>query len=792
MSVLDRRAQGQVRVDQVRARQGAQVGASRCQYRVGVVPALDGAHRHHGDAYLVADALGEGHLIHAAVLGLAIGRVAAARDVDQVDAHGLQGARDLDRVVSGQSVDALRHPVGGGDAHRERAPRGPDGAHRADHLERIAQARLERTAVLVRALVRGRREEAREQVAVRQVQLDQVEAGLEREPGRAHEVVVHVVHVGARHLARCRPAGPEGQRRGPHGLPGVVVLQRGIALPGQAARGLAPGVCELHADLRGAAGVHEVDDALPGVALRVVVEPRTAVGDTTGLRDVGHLGDHEPGATHRARPEVHQVPVVNDAVDRRVLAHGRDDHAVGQLELAQAQGREHGRRRVVGASGRGVPVARGALHQRGVAQREVVVGDALGARHQVVGELDRALAHVALGVLEPGQAGRRRLLCLDRVDAARVLVGGERARHVVEAVLDEGVLQGDGVLHRELGARADREVRRVHRVAQEHHLAMAPALAAHGGEGAPQGAVGQQLVPVEVVAEQLAHVGDRVLLTGLVEASLAPGLLAALDDEGREPGLEGVGVHAEQAVLVLAEDEGEGLELLGRAQPGEAAGAPLDARAHVLGKLLAQGAVDPVGGQDQVGVGELVQPGDLALELEFDAQLQAACLQQLQQSLARHAREAVAGRAHTLVADVGLDVAPVAELGADRGVALRVRVLEVAQGLVRENDAPAEGVVGPVALDDAHLDLGEALLDQDAEVEPGRPATNADDFHRGRSIAPRRGARASSVACRPGRRCSSPRAGPDGSGGRSERVRTGPGHSRSSRRRPAPSSAPGR
>ena len=54
---------------------------------------------------------------------------------------------------------------------------------------------------------------------------------------------------------------------------------------------------------------------------------------------------------------------------------------------------------------------------------------------------------------------------------------------------------------------------------------------------------------------------------------------------------------------------------------------------------------------------------------------------------------------------------------------------EVLDGLVGEDDAPAEGDAGRVALE--HLDLvrGVAKLHRDREIEAGGPAADAGDLH---------------------------------------------------------------
>jgi hypothetical protein len=106
--------------------------------------------------------------------------------------------------------------------------------------------------------------------------------------------------------------------------------------------------------------------------------------------------------------------------------------------------------------------------------------------------------------------------------------------------------------------------------------------------------------------------------------------------------------------------------------------------------------------------------------------LRRALLQDAQEIAARDAREAVARGADPLSPEEDVDVGPVREAAGDRSVRLGIGLLEVAEGLVGEHDAPAERVVGPVAL--AHGDLVRRVqpLHQDREVEPGRPP--ADDL----------------------------------------------------------------
>ena len=205
------------------------------------------------------------------------------------------------------------------------------------------------------------------------------------------------------------------------------------------------------------------------------------------------------------------------------------------------------------------------------------------------GELDRLEpAEIALGLLEPLQADLRR--ALHGVDAgpALGLVGIERV--VDLAVFLQRLRQRDRILHRELGARADREMRGVGGIAHQHDVLVVPVPVLDRREGAPQRAVLDEARSLELVAEQRLAIGDGLVLVGLVEAGALPRVLGALDDEGRVLLVVLIGVDAEQAVLVLLEDEGEGGKLQLGAQPHELVAAPVDLRPELRGVLGADPA----------------------------------------------------------------------------------------------------------------------------------------------------------------------------------------------------------
>ena len=87
-----------VGIGQVRPGEADEVGAAGHQDRVDVVGLVDVADRHGGDADLVADAVGERRLEHAAVDRARLDGGLAGRHVDDVDALGLQDAGDGDRL----------------------------------------------------------------------------------------------------------------------------------------------------------------------------------------------------------------------------------------------------------------------------------------------------------------------------------------------------------------------------------------------------------------------------------------------------------------------------------------------------------------------------------------------------------------------------------------------------------------------------------------------------------------------------------------------------------------------
>ncbi len=235
----------------------------------------------------------------------------------------------------------------------------------------------------------------------------------------------------------------------------------------------------------------------------------------------------------------------------------------------------------------------------------------------------------------------------------------------------------------------------------------------------------------EIFGEDLFADGDRPLLRHGAEAEFRPRLLGAFDDECRGVGIELIGVRPDPAVLGLLEDESEGVvEFLLGAEPRELAFAHIDVRLEVLRKLGADLRVKAVGRNDQImGLGKARRAFDLGLELQLDAERASPLLQQDQELLASDAAEAMAGRDNALAAIIDGDVVPIGEVRSDRFGTDGIVGGEIGERLVGEHDAPAEGVVGPIALDDGDVMRRIAQLHADREIKARRAATDARNLH---------------------------------------------------------------
>src|SRR5262249_39083474 len=178
--------------------------------------------------------------------------------------------------------------------------------------------------------------------------------------------------------------------------------------------------------------------------------------------------------------------------------------------------------------------------------------------------------------LEPCEAHLRGALQSLDLGAAVLLVGRQRLLDLAPAL--EGVGERDRVLDRELRAGADRKMRRVRRVAEQHDVPVVPGGVAYGREAAPERAILEQSVAPELVGEEPLDERERLVLVGLVESGAPPRLLGRLENERGGRRVVPVGVNAPETVLALLEQERERGERIGRAEPDELVGAPVDVR----------------------------------------------------------------------------------------------------------------------------------------------------------------------------------------------------------------------
>ena len=416
------------------------------------------------------------------------------------------------------------------------------------------------------------------------VQLQHVEAAGLAAQGRRDELLLDAVHRGAIHLARHLAVGEVRQWRRRDRVP-AALLQRPVhALPHQFGRALAAGVSKLQADLCGRIGVDEIDDPRPRRLLLVVPQAGAARRDAGVAADAGHLGEDQPGAADRARAVMHQMEIAGHALLRRVHAHRRHHRAVRHFHLAQLERLEHRRRGLVDidVEAFGAHLLRKRLvdlaDELRRAQRQIIVGDRLGAGHDAERELHGIEIPEAVDMLEPDQRHVGGVLGLLDLLAPAVLVGLQRG--IDRRRLRHGVGQRDRVFHRELGAGADREMRGRLGVAEQHHVVLDPALAADHREIAPHRAVDQQRMAVEEPAENLAPSDRRIAARSGLRARRAAKVSASVSKiQVERPGFILIGVRDERPPLGLLEDEGEGVERLGRAHPGELVGAQVDLRA---------------------------------------------------------------------------------------------------------------------------------------------------------------------------------------------------------------------
>lgn len=195
---------------------------------------------------------------------------------------------------------------------------------------------------------------------MRAVNLNDVEAGRDGAHRRVGKGLDQAADLLDGELPRRGPALGVGDGARPHDVGGPAAvrlvgddLARGAGDPRRQGARLAAGVGDLDGGLD-ALAVGKVDDAAQGRDVGVGPDAGVLRGDAAASLDGRGLDDDEPRAAEGVLAQVHQVVVGQVAVVGRVLAHGADDPAVGQLDGAHPQRlverRRGGRGRVRGGA----------------------------------------------------------------------------------------------------------------------------------------------------------------------------------------------------------------------------------------------------------------------------------------------------------------------------------------------------------------------------------------------------------------------------------------------------------
>lgn len=281
----------------------------------------------------------------------------------------------------------------------------------------------------------------------------------------------------------------------------------------------------------------------------------------------------------------------------------------------------------------------------------------------------------------------------------------------------------------------------------------------------PEGAVGEEARFAEEIGEEILAIGDGVGLGGFVQPGASPYVFGTFDDEGAGGAVEGVGMDLKEAVFVFFEEEGEGVEQAVGAEP-DVFGLPEgEGGLENVGKLFADGGVDPVGGDDEVVVGGIngeggdaggvgADGGDgveegfgggwlvcwwvgwlrgedgLVFEGHLDAEFAATILQDLEQAAAGHAREVVAVGADDFAFVVDVYRRPGDEFFRDAFVGGEVGFAKGVDGAIREDDAPAVGRARGVAFHDVNVVSRVGFFEENGRVEAAGAAAEEEGFHK--------------------------------------------------------------
>ena len=234
-------------------------------------------------------------------------------DINNVCSRVDKSLCDQQRLFFGNTQFA--HPVVGGNSHRHRFFLRPRISHGATNLDRVAQAILERAAILILSEIQHRRNERGEQIAMRCVHLDHIES---RRIGACHcgdMLLSYGIHVLACHGKRYGAIGVEGYCASRQKRPLLIFRKRfvkNLRVPLPRLKGCALGACvanlNRHFGLR--VLMNKFRHAAPGVSMYIAPDAGAPRCNAAFCADVSHFRVDQGSAAFGQTTVVHQVPII--------------------------------------------------------------------------------------------------------------------------------------------------------------------------------------------------------------------------------------------------------------------------------------------------------------------------------------------------------------------------------------------------------------------------------------------------------------------------------------------------
>lgn len=281
------------------------------------------------------DAFRERDLVAGADLHFGIRNHGAGGTIDQIDFARFKLAGERDGIVKRPSAF---FPIRCRDADEERKVLRPDGAHGLSQFENEANAILERSAVLISAMIGERREKFVREISVGAVKFEGFESGGEGAACGLGERFDDGVD------------SSEGERFGRPFLrakwnvagsnslpsPGFQRYLSAIVLPWNVAACFSSGVRNLNAGNR-AVLLNESRDALEHRDVFVFVDSMIAGANASACFYRSGFDDDKSSTTHGAAAEMDEVPIGRKSIVARVLAHRRNGDAVAIRDVADCE-----------------------------------------------------------------------------------------------------------------------------------------------------------------------------------------------------------------------------------------------------------------------------------------------------------------------------------------------------------------------------------------------------------------------------------------------------------------------